>query len=36
VRAGSAEQLAQSVRSALVAERPTLIEIRQDSPWLRA
>ena len=35
VRAGSAEQLAQSVRSALVAERPTLIEIRQDSPWLR-
>jgi len=36
VRAGSAEQLAQSVRSALVAKRPTLIEVRQDSPWLRA
>jgi thiamine pyrophosphate-dependent acetolactate synthase large subunit-like protein len=36
VRAGSAEQLAQSLRSALVAKRPTLIEIRQDSPWLRA
>jgi 5-guanidino-2-oxopentanoate decarboxylase len=36
VRAGSAEHLAQSVRSALVANRPTLIEVRQDSPWLRA
>jgi len=22
------------VRDALVADRPTLIEIRQDSPWL--
>ncbi len=33
-RAGSAEQLAQSVRHALVADRPTLIEVRQDSPWL--
>jgi thiamine pyrophosphate-dependent acetolactate synthase large subunit-like protein len=36
VRAGSAEHLAQSVRDALVANRPTLIEVRQDSPWLRA
>ena len=25
-----------SVRDALVADRPTLIEIRQDSPWLLA
>jgi 5-guanidino-2-oxopentanoate decarboxylase len=33
-RAASAEHLAQSVRDALVADRPTLIEIRQDSPWL--
>jgi thiamine pyrophosphate-dependent acetolactate synthase large subunit-like protein len=34
-RAASAEHLAQSVRGALVADRPTLIEVRQDSPWLR-
>jgi thiamine pyrophosphate-dependent acetolactate synthase large subunit-like protein len=34
-RATSAEHLAQSVRDALAADRPTLIEIRQDSPWLR-
>lgn len=34
-RAASAEHLAQSVRDALAADRPTLIEIRQDSPWLR-
>ena len=34
-RAASAEHLAQSVRDALVADRPTLIEVRQDSPWLR-
>lgn len=34
-RAASAGQLAQSVRDALVADRPTLIEVRQDSPWLR-
>jgi 5-guanidino-2-oxopentanoate decarboxylase len=34
-RAASAEHLAQSVRDALVADRPTLIEIRQDSLWLR-
>jgi thiamine pyrophosphate-dependent acetolactate synthase large subunit-like protein len=33
-RAASAEHLAQSVRHALVADRPTLIEVRQDSPWL--
>jgi len=35
-RAGSAEHLAQSVREALGADRPTLIEVRQDSPWLTA
>jgi len=34
VRAANAEHLAQSVRDALVADRPTLIEVRQDSPWL--
>lgn len=34
-RATSAEHLAQSVRSALDADRPTLIEIREDSPWLQ-
>jgi 5-guanidino-2-oxopentanoate decarboxylase len=34
VRAASAEQLAHSVRDALRADRPTLIEVRQDSPWL--
>jgi 5-guanidino-2-oxopentanoate decarboxylase len=34
-RAASAGHLAQSVRDALVADRPTLIEVRQDSPWLR-
>jgi len=33
-RATSAEHLAQSVRNALTAERPTLIEVREDSPWL--
>jgi 5-guanidino-2-oxopentanoate decarboxylase len=33
--ATSAEHLAQSVRDALAADRPTLIEIRQDSAWLR-
>jgi thiamine pyrophosphate-dependent acetolactate synthase large subunit-like protein len=36
VRATSAEHLAQSLRDALVADRPTLIEVRQDSPWLMA
>jgi thiamine pyrophosphate-dependent acetolactate synthase large subunit-like protein len=34
VRAASAEHLAQSLREALGADRPTLIEVRQDSPWL--
>ena len=33
-RATSAEHLLQSVRGALVADCPTLIEVRQDSPWL--
>jgi 5-guanidino-2-oxopentanoate decarboxylase len=33
-RATSAENLAKSVREALVADRPTLIEVREDSPWL--
>jgi 5-guanidino-2-oxopentanoate decarboxylase len=33
-RAASAEHLAQSVRDALRADRPTLIEVREDSPWL--
>jgi thiamine pyrophosphate-dependent acetolactate synthase large subunit-like protein len=36
VRAASADHLAQSVRGALAADRPTLIEVRQDSPWLLA
>ena len=36
VRAASAEHLAQCVRDALAADRPTLIEVRQDSPWLMA
>ncbi len=34
-RAASPEHLAQSVREALAADRPTLIEVRQDSPWLK-
>jgi thiamine pyrophosphate-dependent acetolactate synthase large subunit-like protein len=34
VRAASVDHLAQSVRGALAADRPTVIEIRQDSPWL--
>jgi thiamine pyrophosphate-dependent acetolactate synthase large subunit-like protein len=33
-RATSAEHLAKSVREALVADRPTLIEVRESSPWL--
>ena len=33
-RPASAKQLAKSVRDALVVDRPTLIEVRQDSPWL--
>jgi thiamine pyrophosphate-dependent acetolactate synthase large subunit-like protein len=36
VRASGAEHLAQSMRDALIADRPTVIEIRQDSPWLLA
>lgn len=35
-RATSAEHLAQSVRDALVADRPTLIEVRQNGEWLMA
>ncbi len=34
-RPASAEQLTQSVREALAADRPTLIEVREDSAWLR-
>jgi 5-guanidino-2-oxopentanoate decarboxylase len=34
-RATSAEHLAQAVRDALLADRPTLIEVREDSGWLR-
>jgi 5-guanidino-2-oxopentanoate decarboxylase len=33
-RAASAEHLERSVREALLAQRPTLIEVREDSPWL--
>jgi 5-guanidino-2-oxopentanoate decarboxylase len=33
-RAASAEHLARSVSEALFADRPTLIEVREDSPWL--
>ena len=35
-RASSAKHLEQSVRDALVADRPMVIEVRQDSPWLAA
>src|SRR5215472_14929773 len=35
VRAAGAEHLGQSVRDALGADRPTLIEVREDSSWLR-
>jgi thiamine pyrophosphate-dependent acetolactate synthase large subunit-like protein len=34
-RAASAGHLAHSLREALAADRPTLIEVREDSPWLR-
>lgn len=34
VRAASAEHLIASVRDALGADRPTLIEVREDSTWL--
>jgi 5-guanidino-2-oxopentanoate decarboxylase len=33
-RAAGAQHLAQSVREALAADRPTLIEVREDSSWL--
>jgi 5-guanidino-2-oxopentanoate decarboxylase len=33
-RATSADHLAKAVSDALSADRPTLIEVRQDSPWL--
>lgn len=36
LRPEGAEQLARAVSEALAADRPTLIEVRQDSPWLRA
>lgn len=35
-RAESAQHLASSLRDALAADRPTLIEVREDSPWLAA
>jgi 5-guanidino-2-oxopentanoate decarboxylase len=35
-RATGAEHLGRSVREALGADRPTLIEVREDSAWLRA
>ena len=35
VGAASADHLTKSVQEALAADRPTLIEIREDSPWLR-
>jgi thiamine pyrophosphate-dependent acetolactate synthase large subunit-like protein len=34
-RPASAAEFAQAVRTALAADRPTLIEVRQDSPWLQ-
>ena len=34
-RATSAEHLSRSVQDALAADRPTLIEVGEDSPWLR-
>jgi hypothetical protein len=34
LRATSAEHLIRSTREALAAERPTLIELREDSRWL--
>jgi thiamine pyrophosphate-dependent acetolactate synthase large subunit-like protein len=36
VRPSGAAELSQAMRTALSADRPTLIEIRQDAPWLRA
>jgi 5-guanidino-2-oxopentanoate decarboxylase len=34
-RPASADELLQAVRAALAADRPTVIEIREDAPWLR-
>lgn len=34
LRATSAGQFAQAMRTALEADRPTFIEVREDSPWL--
>ncbi len=34
VRAASAEHLIRSTQDAFAADRPTLIEVREDSPWL--
>jgi len=33
-RPASAADLAQALRDALIADRPTLIEVRENSPWL--
>jgi 5-guanidino-2-oxopentanoate decarboxylase len=35
-RPAGAGELGQAVRQALQADRPTLIEVREDSPWLRS
>jgi len=35
IRPASVDELTQAVRAALSADRPTLIEIRQDAPWLK-
>jgi len=34
MRPASAEDLGQALRDALIADRPTLIEVRENSPWL--
>jgi thiamine pyrophosphate-dependent acetolactate synthase large subunit-like protein len=34
VRPASAEDLDTALRDALIADRPTLIEVRENSPWL--
>jgi 5-guanidino-2-oxopentanoate decarboxylase len=36
VRPLSAEDLGRALREALIADRPTLIEVRENSPWLRS
>jgi len=33
-RPASAADLGQALRDALIADRPTLIEVRENSPWL--